>query len=45
MDPDFQLKGLIAAAYTPMREDGGLWLAQIGPMVNHLEAMAKRGVY
>ncbi len=42
---DFQLEGLIAATYTPMREDGSLWLEQIGPMVDHLDASGVSGIY
>lgn len=42
---EYRLEGLIAAAYTPMRADGSVWLEQVGPMVDHLERSGVGGVY
>ena len=43
--PRYRLSGLIAATYTPMLPDGGIWLDQIGPMVEHLASSQVDGLY
>ena len=42
---EYRLTGLIAATYTPMREDGSLRLEQVPPMVDHLERAGVNGLY
>jgi N-acetylneuraminate lyase len=40
-----RLTGLIAAAFTPMREDGSLNLDQVGPIVEHLLGQEISGLF
>lgn len=43
---DFQrLRGLMAATFTPMREDGTLNLNCVGPMVDHLRRQGVSALY
>jgi len=40
-----RFEGLVAATFTPMLDDGSLWLEQVGPMVDFLAAAGVRGLY
>ena len=42
---EFRFRGLMAATYTPMREDGTLNLGQVPRMVDHLERSGVKGIY
>lgn len=43
---DFQrLSGLMAATFTPMREDGTLNLSRVGPIVDHLRRQGVSALY
>ncbi len=42
---EYRLKGLIAATYTPMHEDGSLALEQVPAMVERLERAGVAGLY
>jgi N-acetylneuraminate lyase len=42
---EFRLHGLVAAAFTPMHEDGSLNLDQVRPLVEHLLRHGVRAVY
>jgi len=42
---EFRFRGLMAATYTPMHDDGTLNLDQVPPMVEHLQRSGVSGIY